>query len=267
MTVSQPILPPDETIGPYKVHPVASVFPLMEGPEFDELVEDIDLSGQRVPIVVYNGELLDGRNRLRACLKLGIAPVVTQYIPKPNVDIGGWIISINAMRRNLTPDQRVAVVDQAYEIVNALAQERMLAAGAAQGHRGAEGGRGHKKPPEMNSSQGVSEPKTRAKDAHSTVGQLAAKANVSRHKAAQAVTVKKHAPELLEEVKKGKLDLRTAAKRARAKAPSKPRKPRAVKVESVLKRAVAYFEKTRDRLPEEMRDAFRAEFIRTLERL
>jgi ParB-like chromosome segregation protein Spo0J len=66
----------EERIGNYRVHPVASLFPLLEGQEFEELCEDIESVGQKVPIVVHEGMLLDGRNRLRACLKLGIEPIV-----------------------------------------------------------------------------------------------------------------------------------------------------------------------------------------------
>jgi ParB-like chromosome segregation protein Spo0J len=56
----------EERIGKYRVHPVASMFPLLEGEEFEDLVESIRAYGQKIPITVHEGLLLDGRNRDRA---------------------------------------------------------------------------------------------------------------------------------------------------------------------------------------------------------
>jgi hypothetical protein len=55
-------------------HPLADLFPMLDGVAFERFVEDIRANGQLQPIVIHEGQILDGRNRYRACLKLQIAP-------------------------------------------------------------------------------------------------------------------------------------------------------------------------------------------------
>jgi hypothetical protein len=57
-------------------HAATSLFPPLGDDEFAALVEDIREYGQRVPIVLVDGVLVDGRHRLRACEQLGIEPKV-----------------------------------------------------------------------------------------------------------------------------------------------------------------------------------------------
>jgi ParB-like chromosome segregation protein Spo0J len=84
-------------------HPLAEAFPLMTGAEFHELVADIEAHGLREPIVLFEGKILDGRNRARACENAGIEPTFTVY---QGDDPLGYVISANVHRRHLTPGQK-----------------------------------------------------------------------------------------------------------------------------------------------------------------
>jgi hypothetical protein len=88
-----------------KFHPLAGIFPLMEGAEFGALVADIKANGLHYPVILYDGKILDGRNRYRACLAAGFEPAVRNgdnWIGDP----ASFVISRNIHRRHLTAKQR-----------------------------------------------------------------------------------------------------------------------------------------------------------------
>ena len=96
-----------EEIAGYRVHPIASMFPLIEGRAFDDLVEDIREHGLREPVVVDDdGVLLDGRNRVRACEAAGVE--ITEDVHGGS-DVAGFIVSHNLHRRHLTDAQRALI--------------------------------------------------------------------------------------------------------------------------------------------------------------
>ena len=91
----------------YEVHPVAELFPLMSEDEYQGLKEDINENGQREDIVVWKGQLIDGRNRLRACNELGRNPSIAEL--DDELDPLKYVISHNLHRRHLTTSQRSMV--------------------------------------------------------------------------------------------------------------------------------------------------------------
>jgi ParB-like chromosome segregation protein Spo0J len=91
---------------PIPFHPLSELFPLIEGREFDDLVADIKANGLREAIWIYNGQILDGRNRYRACQAAGIEPASRQYAGD---DALGFVLSLNLRRRHLDESRRAMV--------------------------------------------------------------------------------------------------------------------------------------------------------------
>lgn len=101
---------------PLEFHPVANIFPLMEGQEFEDLCEDIEANGLREPICLHpDGRIIDGRNRYRGCVAVGVEPESYEWSEEEYGPLVAFVLSLNLHRRHLTESQRAMV---AAEIAN-----------------------------------------------------------------------------------------------------------------------------------------------------
>jgi hypothetical protein len=95
-------------------HPLANMFPLLAGAEFDELVADIKANGLRETIVLFEDKILDGRNRYRACAEAGVIPKLEDFEDFSDFDAPtdpvAFVISKNIRRRHLTAEQKRDVI-------------------------------------------------------------------------------------------------------------------------------------------------------------
>ncbi len=161
-----------------RVHPAADALPMIEGPEFEALVEDIRINGQRHRCVLdCTGEwLVDGRNRKRACDLLGMAPAY-ERLPE-GANIAAYVISTNLKRRHLNESQRAMIAS--------------AIANLSQGQK-------KKTRPEGGFEEGVTQ-------AEAAVGAGVGERTVQRANAVRD----KGVPELVDAVVKGKVDLKGA---------------------------------------------------------
>lgn len=97
-----------------RFHPLANVFPLLSEAEFADLVRDIRANGQMDPIVMFEGLILDGRNRYLAIEEINKDLPVNERMPHteikfeqkwPGREAADYVWSHNVVRRHLTQGQ------------------------------------------------------------------------------------------------------------------------------------------------------------------
>jgi hypothetical protein len=93
-------------------HPLANMFPMIEGNAFEELKRDIAAQGILEPIRLYQGMILDGRNRYSAAKACGHEFSVDDFVQWEGTlaEAEAWVISTNLHRRHLTAKQKQEMV-------------------------------------------------------------------------------------------------------------------------------------------------------------
>jgi len=105
-------------------HPVANLFPLLSGEEFESLTNDIAEHGLRDPICLHtDGSIIDGRNRYRACLAAGVKPDFYTF-DGTDAELLPYVLSLNLHRRHLNPTQLGFVGAEVEEYYAAEARKR-----------------------------------------------------------------------------------------------------------------------------------------------
>ena len=108
------------------VHPYAELFPLMQHPDFDALRGHIATNGLQEEIVLYEGQILDGRNRYLACLAGGVAPRFRAYAGECGSPLA-FVVAKNVRRRHLTESQRALLAARLKPLFEEEAHERRRA--------------------------------------------------------------------------------------------------------------------------------------------
>lgn len=180
-----------------KFHDIANVWPLMDDDKLHELVADIRNNGLINPIWTFNGMILDGRNRYRACLIANVKPVFKEYTGNEPT---AFAVSLNDKRRHMNKGALAAVAAELEPHFAADAKKRYEQT-VGRPKKSVE-----KVPP-------ISAPQPKARE------EAAKSVGVNDRYVSDAKKVKTEAPEVFERLKAGKITLQDA-KREVAKKPT-----------------------------------------------
>jgi hypothetical protein len=187
-----------------KHHPIADVWPMMDEAKLHELADDIRKNGQLVPVWLYEGKILDGRNRWAACKIAGVEPKTKEYTGNEPT---AFAVSLNDRRRHMNKGSLAAVAAELEPFFAADAKRRQRDSG------------GDKKSAIAKSvMEKVPEP-IEKKPAPPARQEAAKSVGVNDRYVSDAKKVKNEAPEVFERLKAGKITLQDA-KREVAKKPT-----------------------------------------------
>ena len=103
------------------VHPLAQMIPLISPGDLDRLTDDIAANGVNEPLDMYQGRVLDGRNRLAVASVTG-TPVRLRDFEGDEAAAKTYVWSANIARRQLTIPQLALAADRFGFVAEAKAQ-------------------------------------------------------------------------------------------------------------------------------------------------
>jgi ParB-like chromosome segregation protein Spo0J len=162
-----------------EIHPLALAFPAYGEEDLAKLASDIRNHGLRQPIALFEGKVLDGRNRVEAARKAGLTHVPSKKFEGTFDEARDYVISLNLVRRHLDTGQRA-----------------MIAAELTNLPRGGD--------------------RSKVQNCTLKIDDAAKQLNVSPRTVKTAKAVKEADPALAEEVKQGKTKLSTAVRKTAA---------------------------------------------------
>lgn len=89
---------------PLEPHEICLCFPPMTDTEFEALKADIQVNGLLEKITLFEGQILDGKERYRACLAVGVDPEFVEFEGDYDQAVA-FSMSANLYRQHFTPEQ------------------------------------------------------------------------------------------------------------------------------------------------------------------
>ena len=190
-------------------HRFCNLLPDMSGDDFTALKDDIMQNGLINPITTFNGQILDGKHRYKACKELNTPPAFKTFAGDEEQALH-FVISQNISRRHLSAGQKAALAVEAKSEFSKIAKDKQKEDGKEWGGLG---GRGNKKESEhyketlrAKMHEGLLD---KPSDERSDV-KAAKLYNVGARYICAAEKVKNKSPEVFEKVRNGKFNLQEA---------------------------------------------------------
>lgn len=185
-----------------------NIFPEANEEDFNRLLEDIRNNGfdQSQPVIVYDGAILDGWNRYRACRAIGISPAIKTFDGDQSAALR--LVMRTNKRRNLNKGQWAAIAVEAEDVLSVIAEQ-------------VERERRERQAEAQKLSDKKLSDTPKPEHAEKTATKAAELFNTNRTYVNQAAKVKSEAPEAFEKVKAGKMTLQDAMKEV-ARKPTEP---------------------------------------------
>jgi N6-adenosine-specific RNA methylase IME4 len=190
-------------------HPIAGIFPLLPDDELAALADDIKSRGLHNPVVLFDGKVLDGRNRQTACLLAGVEPSYREFNGTV-AEAFDFVWSENVHRRHLQSGQSAACFKKREMLEAELAAAVAAVRGAAK-ERQRKGG-GDQVSADRPVCQTVDKPNAATNADLRTDAVRAKMAGTNRQYIHLADKLADKAPELLEKVAEGGASLTQAAR-------------------------------------------------------
>jgi len=210
-----------------------NIFPEANEEDFNRLLEDIRNNGfdQSQPVIVYEGAILDGWNRHRACQAIGISPAIKTFDGDQSAALR--LVMRTNKRRNLNKGQWATIAVEAEEVLTALSKEAARNVGGRP-KKLLEDRHQKELCPEAQAIRDASDTDTKeffeklsqkidevSPNQRRSDGRAAELFGTNRTYINQAAKVKENAPEAFEKVKSGKMTLQDAMKEV-ARKPTEP---------------------------------------------
>jgi hypothetical protein len=191
-----------------------NIFPEASPDDYAKILNDIRNNGYdtSLPITTYQGDIMDGWNRQRACNELGVTPIYAEFVGSDTEAVLFMMRTNN--RRTVTSAQWACIAAESEEILEFLRAETERVRREKQAKTQAN----------TSTELSVNELTDRPDDKNTdrTTEKAAKMFNTNREYISKAVKLKKEEPEKFEQVKAGKLSINDATGRNKRGKPDDP---------------------------------------------